>query len=693
MLVVPCYSLGAGAWLAAPLLAVIAAGGLFASRHELRNRIAVGWAGAAGLGIYLLYMAPVLAAGGWTWTGYNFVNDTAVQFVLADYLAHHGATMPGSPAQSTGLEHVRNSFATAYPLGMHALLASLDALVPAPLPAIFQPTIAASASLAGMALAALARRASLASPVAALVAFAAMAANLPYNYGLQGNAKEIAMITALAASAALARETLTSRAPLACVACLGVCLGASISLFSAAAVPFAGAMAVALLAASLVQQRSVLRARMIPVATVVGVAVVAVAALPTLLRIVHFGEVVQATYGGEPGITKADPLGQLLRPLQLAQVGGEWLWGDYRQSPAGIHGTLTTILVVGVTALVATGAVTLLRRRETGPLIALFASAVTVAVLEPRVTPYATAKMLALLSPAVVLVAGFGAAALARLRRPLGAVAYPAAAVLLAGILVSDSYSYRSTRLAPVDRLEALADASKHVPAARLYLVDDFEEFAKYFARGRQNVATESVTPRPVVEKLLATWIPRHADVDQMPARYVSSFGWIVQRNGPDASRPGAAFERVYANRWYSVWQHKGGPRVVAHLPFQSLDSRGEKAACGRVREFAARARAGDLVVAGAVPLVVMLPMRDAARGVWGPSGRAPDTVAPGRAGTVTRELRFPSGRYRVWVRGSLGRAVQLSVDGRRVGSARGVNTPASGCPRAKSGWSAGPTR
>jgi hypothetical protein len=35
-------------------------------------------------------------------------------------------------------------------------------------------------------------------------------------------------------------------------------------------------------------------------------------------------------------------------------------------------------------------------------------------------------------------------------------------------------------------------------------------------------------------------------------------------------------------------------------------------------------------------------------------------------------------GTYRVWLRGSTGRGIRISVDGREVGEARGVNSPQS---------------
>ena len=45
---------------------------------------------------YILVLAPVVASGRWTWTGYNFVNDTSVQLLLAQHLPAHGFDLPAA---------------------------------------------------------------------------------------------------------------------------------------------------------------------------------------------------------------------------------------------------------------------------------------------------------------------------------------------------------------------------------------------------------------------------------------------------------------------------------------------------------------------------------------------------------------------------------------------------------------------
>ena len=690
VVVMPGYRLEVGAWLAVALVLAGAGAGLALGRADLRERLNPGWAGVAGLGVYALYIAPVVLAGGWTWTGYNFVNDTAVQFLLADHLGDHGAAMPPGPPDSdpvsSGLEHIRIYLITAYPLGIHALLATLDPLVPAPLAAIYQPVIASAAALAAMALVPLARRAGLPGGAAAGAAVAALAGSLAFNYALQGNAKEVAVLAAVAIAAAVGREALTSERPVGAVALVAIVLSAAIALFSAAAVPYVGAVALALLVAAFAQRDSTLRRRIVPAAAV-GIGVLGVASLSTLVKIVRFGEVASGTFG-ENADAAIDDLGHLLRPLRLAQTAGIWLVDDYRMPVPASRDTLNTALILLAAAAVVGAAAWLARRRETGPLLYVGAVALVLVVVSPRVSAYATGKLLAIATPAVVLMAAVGLYALWAARRRAGptafagrlaAVAAPIVAVGLAlGVVVSDVFSYRAVRLAPVDRMEALEDIGDRYHGRGFVLVDDFEEFAKYFMReARQNVALELITPVPARTGLRTSYLPLHADVDQMPLDYLARFDAIVQRRGADSSRPPANWERDYENGFYTAWVRRDRVQVIDHVPLQSLYRGAADVPCDRVGALAAAANDGDVLVGAAAPERVELDVAEAGIPAdWQADPTVPDTVRALTPGRVSDELDFEGGRYRIWVAGSFGRDVELRVDGRRVGEAGGVNTP-----------------
>ncbi len=88
VLVFPGYVAGAGDVLAVSLLVLVGLAGLLLAQDGLRARLNPGWAGAAGLAAYVLYMLPVIAYGHWTWSGYDFVNDTS--FETAARRPHQG---------------------------------------------------------------------------------------------------------------------------------------------------------------------------------------------------------------------------------------------------------------------------------------------------------------------------------------------------------------------------------------------------------------------------------------------------------------------------------------------------------------------------------------------------------------------------------------------------------------------------
>ena len=323
--VMPGYQLGFGAEVAAGVVVLGAAAGLLLERRGLLRRLRPGPASAAALAAYALYLAPVVLTGRWTWTGYNFVNDTSVQLLLAAQLGERGVDVP-APGISTTAESVRVYLTSSYPLGAHSLLATLASLIPAPLAALYQPFIATLAGLATAPLYFLARRASVVPAAAGVAAFAAVAANLVYQYGLQGSIKELAMVLVLATSAAIGREMLTGERPGRLALALGVCLAAALSVYSSAAVPYVALLAAGLGVAAALQRgsdaRLLLRRAAVPGAVLLGVA-----AIPALLGLGVSLNVVTHTFSGAQG---PQELGQLLRPLPLAQSAGVWLDGEYR---------------------------------------------------------------------------------------------------------------------------------------------------------------------------------------------------------------------------------------------------------------------------------------------------------------------------------------------------------------------------
>jgi hypothetical protein len=684
VLAMPVFRLGAGAWLAVPVVLLGALAGLWLGRRELRTRLSPRPLALTGVAAYGLYVGTVVLAGGWTWTGYNFVNDTAVQMLLADWLAGHGTGKPVAPtvvgARSTAAESLRIYLETGYPLGSHGALAVVSKLVPAPLAAVYQPFIATVAALSAVSLGALARRCGLGAIAAALAGLAAMAANLPFVYALQGNVKEIAMAACLAVAAAVGREAIDSERPVGHIALVAICLGAAITAFSAAGVPYAAAFAAVLLGAALLARHSTLRRRLLPAAAV-GALVLLVATAATLVKIVRFGQVAEGTFSS--GAAAAADLGHLLRPLELVQAAGVWLAPDYRGPVPDGRAGLNAVLIAAVLLLCVGGAIAALRRREPGPLLILLPALITFAVLEHRTSPYATAKMIMLASPGIVLCAGVALGWLAQLRRAR-LVAVALAAVLGGSMLLSDALAYHDVQLAPVDRMQALEQIGDRLsgeprPIGQWLLEDEYEEFAKFFMRrANENTALEVVTADFVGNELSIGLIPRHADLDQMTLDFLSKHPLIAQRRGADSSRPPANYVRDGGTPFYDVWRRTDDVEVRAHVPLQSLFEGYGEPDCATVRDLARQARDGERIVAApALDEVRLDPTTANKPRDWPLDPELPGTVRPVAPAAASAELDFPaSGRWRTWVFGSTGRPLHVRVDGRDVGQAEGVNTP-----------------
>jgi hypothetical protein len=261
-------------------------------------------------------------------------------------------------------------------------------------------------------------------------------------------------------------------------------------------------------------------------------------------------------------------------------------------------------------------------------------------------------------------------------RPPRLRLAGVAAAVLIAGgVLVSDGLAFRDAYIAPKPRLDELRRVGEAFAGQGPAMLDEMEEYGKHFLRdsgviapfdGNALVQAQLRTPGPVYD----TW----ADLDEMTLDYVRRFPLIVRRRNPIASRPPAPYRRLYLGHYYEVWRApKGIPAVVEHLSLgDDVDPTGA-VDCAAVRKLAARPGGGQLVAAvRPSPLVVM------ARDMRLPSGwpvLPNGWVGALGAGDLQGELSAPAGRYRVWVRGTFGRGVDVRVDGRTVGRAEDVQT------------------
>ncbi len=673
VLIMPGYALGAGDALAVALLAAVTVAGLVFAQGGLRARVNPGWAGAAGLAAYAIYMAPVIAYGHWTWSGYDFVNDTSFEMLLANHVKGFG-TLLGRLPESSERQFLVQYLNNAYPLGTQALLGTFSGLIDARVEVLYQGYVSGLAALGAVALASIAGR-WLSGWRAAFVGLAAICANLTYQYALQGGIKEIGLLSTVCAAVALAAAAISLGRPYAGGALVAVAGAAALAVYNAVALPYLGALVLFTgVCAALAEHRLPRPRWILPLAA--GAALAAVLAVPSLTTLRAFLGLAESGQGAS-GLG-AIQFGQLLRKLPVSQLSGVWLAGEYRLPVASrLGGTLTTIATAAILLLLVPGLLWALRRRESGPLLMLGVMGLVMLIVFPRVSPYAQGKLLAIAGPGVVFVA---LAVLVSVRGRLSPLALASAGALALAIFASDILAYSHDRVAPTDRIEAIREVGDRFAGQGLVLWNEFEEFAKYFGRAaRISDPFEAVTPQQVQLRVPRPFYGHYFDLDEELLSFVERYPIIVTRRSPAASRPPANYRLVYENKYYLAWRRASSPQVLAHLPEQQLYSPSATVTCQALRPIVSAARAGsELVVATAPELTWFEPLS----GKHSSGGWVPDPVQSGAVSTITAGEAEDtltvrgSARYSIWVQGDFPRKAYVQVDGRTVGWVAGSNTP-----------------
>jgi hypothetical protein len=667
------YRLGLTVPVVLPLLVVLAIAGGVLGRDHLRT-LRPGAPAAAGLITYLLYLAPVALSGHPTWAGNNFTNDPSLLFTGADWVLQHGYHVPAAN-DSTSLITAGAVVGQGYPIGSHLVLGTLAKLGGLGFAEATQPFIALLGGLGSAAACLLLFRTGMPRWAAALGAVTASGASLLYAYAQLGGMKEVATVATLLTAAALGDEALRRQLRPGMIALTAVVLASLGGIFSLGGFAYAGIFALALLIAALVAR--VTTARRVLVGAGAGTVAFLVAGGSVLSDAVSFGQTAADQFGGS---FSTGVFGQLLRPLPLTQIGGVWLGDDWRAAVVQpFRADVTSVLDVVALGLAAVGVAWALWRRRASLVPVLGTAVVVAAVIAPRTTPYGDSKLLIVLTPFVLLASAIGVWAIAQLRPRVVALGAGAiAAALVAGVFFTDAIIYRQARLAPLDRMEAIEDVADAARGKGMVLFNEWEEYAKFFARAAQvNVPGEVVGPKPFVLRQPGPTFAQHFDLDELQLDYVLSFPAIITRRGPATSRPPANYRSVHRNRYYELWVRDAAVRVVDHLPLQGASTASRKPLCWELERFARSAAPGEEIVAHRFPPTESLnpaAARDRSFG-WGVIDLT--TVLPATPGHASQRVRVPrSGRYAVWVRGTSGRAVDALVDGKVVGQLKQVNTP-----------------
>jgi hypothetical protein len=691
--------------LALPLLLVLAVAGLVAGRARLRAVPASQDRpfALASLGVFAVFAAPVVLSGAPTFAGYLALPDTSHQLTLAWLYAEQGPDWQSLPFGMTSVS-ARGLIETAYPVAGQATLGVTAPLGVVDLAWLYQPFLTVMAVASALAIGALVAPWVRGRWAPALMAFLAVQASLVLGFALQGSIKEMTALAMLLTTAALLARLLLERRPprallvpaVSAVAMVGA-LGPAAALYLALPTLVgvgaagwrarqrgrrardAGWLAVTVLAAAILA---------LPILTSLGTALSVQA---TVLEASSAGQLTgdrRAAGTAEDGVV----LGNLARPLDEAQALGVWLNGDFRLLPQ--QRTLQRLVSALVALAVVVGGVWALRRRAWGPLLLAVPVGLVSLYLLSRGSPYADAKVLMLVSPVAVLLALLGANALreggGRLR-PLGVAALGA---LAAGLLVSSALAYHDVSLAPYDRYSELLDIRERLAGEGPVIFLENDEFAEYFLRGgpvygepelghdyREKPYEGSAATDPDRRPSLKSPV----DADDLTLEYLLEHPYVVTRRSPLASRPPSAFRQAWEGEHYVVWENTGR-RVSGHMVLgrNVLDPAG-RASCEGIEELIAQTDVQDgrlaFVERPLGPVLKLTEMRYSS--TWGPYENYPGALTFQGPGVVQGTFEIDEAqRFRVWLEGSVSRAITVEVDGRRVGQIEDhLNNPGAFLP------------
>ena len=639
-----------------------------------------GWVAGVSVLVYAIALAPVLLSGRPTFSSFMALSDSAFHLIGADSLIRHGQGYSHLDLGNSYGLFLNAYYNSSYPSGADTLFGGSAFVLGLPLIWAFQPFVAFMlASAVGPAWL-LVRRVGLDGGWAALATLCVTVPALVYAYELIGSIKEIAALPMILTLGALVcartgwlRGPAVGATPFAVVAAAGVsALGVGFGIWVLAAALVA---LVTLLAGAPGRRgrdaprpparapagragRTQIAGRSVALAAF-GVVVLLVCAWPTWTNVSGSVQVTQS-------IAATSNPGNLRAPLQAVQALGVWLHGSYKLAPGGAADRVTYGLIALSLVACALGLAHLMRARERALAGWLVLMVVAWLIVNASSTTWVGAKGLMLTSPAVVLLAwaGVGALRAAHWR----AAAALVAAALLAGVLASDAFLYRSSDLAPTARYDELASLNARFAGRGPTLFTDFDEYSMYELRDLDVGGPDFVYPPPALAQIAGGY-GRPVDLERASPGALRAYPLIVTRRNPAASRPPSAYRLAWQGAYYQVWARRPGAQpALAHVALAGAPA----AQCAQIaRVGASGAAAGARLVAASAPQVV----RISAQRFVHPRGwpRERQGLVLRGPGSVSASFALPrGGPWRVWLEGRLMPAVQVGVDGRRLGTIAG---------------------
>jgi hypothetical protein len=655
---------GTTARLTLPLIIVLAALGFLLGRRlaaPLPGGVIIGAAAV----LLILFASPFLVSGEATWAGYIKLDDNATWLAITNHVFEHGRAL-GSEPPSTHQQILTDYLGGSYPIGAFVPMAVMTELTGQDLAFTLQPSMAVAAVMLALVLFELSRRLGQGIGVSALVAVVAPLSALLLGYYLWGGVKELVMAALLPLGPYLAARADDEEWPRGASIGIAVTIAAIIAVLGPGGVLWAVPPLIPALVVLLRKHGLSASARI--------VAPVAVLALVLLLPVIFTPNGIFDPL--EEGVTGEAEIGNLLHPLSLLQVAGVWPSLDFRTSPeleAPIKALAILVLLLAAWAVVAA---LRLPERVGIPLVGYIVGGIVGALCIIHFgSTWVDAKVLATLSPGMLAAALLGIFMIrdsTGLRLETGV----AAAILVLVVAWGAFRAYQGVWLAPRDHYLELTRIDDEFDGQGPTLSTEVSGYGpRYFLRDLDPEGASDRRRRQVL--LVDGSVPEdgeYVDLDRIRSDQLDPYNLLVIRRGPSTSRPGAEFGLAYSGEHYEVWKRREQPpgTLIRHLPLGTELDAGAIPACSEVRELSEEAGADGSLIAARVGEPIAIGFEESTH----PSGwtiPSTYTFAPDGSGRLTTPFTVPGGEYELWLGGVVFGGIDLSIDGEKVASERGV--------------------
>jgi hypothetical protein len=605
---------------------------------------------------------PVFLTGGVGWTGYSRIVDIAFQMDLAQHLANAGRSLPANGGSSYNIVNAK-LLGIGYPAGAQSTLGEIADLVHVNVAWCYQAFLAFTAAMGALAIFSILGRVTRNGLMRCVGAAVGIQPNILYGYALEAGIKELTTAALLLVVVAVLAYELPGAGRRRSSVALAAATSGAFAAFSVGIGPWLGLLLVGAFGFSLAHRGKL---RYTLESWVVFAAVAIVISLPGLITAVKLLKVAGTAISGVVELG----LGNLADPVSRWSSAGVWLTGDYRYTLT--NATPSHIFDVIIVALAVIGLVAGAIRKRWAIVVLGVTSPIALEYFIDHSSAWIQLKAFTVTSAFVLTLAFVGAAALqASRRRSLSALGWLAALVVSGGVLYGNALIYHDTTLAPGARYHDLAAIASRYAGQGPTLDPTFDEYAEYFLRGESgSTLVDPANFDMQVRPGLGSGQSFIWDLNQLVPAFLQQFHLIIQPRSPTATRAPSDYDLVDQTRYFDVWRRdRPASTALEHAPLSGGPHERTPALCHVLVTRAEHAGPeAELAYAKPNTIAVANPAEGVRPSYWRALG--PSTVAAYGAGSDLMKVAIPaSGRYGIWLQGSIGRPLGVYLDGKRLTS------------------------